>query len=77
MPRKLAWLKRDAVVDKSAGLDFAALRPQDQGYRALPKPFHSAMRSNKPAATRARTVSVLQHQVMSTVRNSKRVDNIT
>ena len=59
MPRKLAWLKRDAVVERSAGWFCEALIPQAQGYRARPYPFHSAIRSNNPVATRARTVSVL------------------
>lgn len=37
-----------------------ARMPTALGYRALPKPFQFAILSNNPAATLARTVSVLQ-----------------
>jgi hypothetical protein len=48
-----------ADVEGSGVEPSSASMPAADGKMIRPKPFHSAMRSQKPAAMRARTVSVL------------------
>ena len=51
----------------------SASTPAADGRMMRPKPFHSAMRSQKPAAMRALTVSVL-HDVVAMYRRQGRND---
>ena len=58
---------------ETSGFFPVASTPEDVGYSALPNPFQFAMRSNKPAAIRALTVSVLFQEI---VQHSKSIEAI-
>lgn len=58
---------------ETSGFFPVASTPEDVGYSALPNPFQFAMRSNKPAAIRALTVSVLFQEI---VQHSKSIEAV-
>ena len=64
MPRCPAWVMRVMLVEGSTAPCSGTAVPQLCGYRARPKPFHSATFSSRPAAIRALTVSVLPESVL-------------